>query len=170
MAGTRKSTTSSDTTPEQTEQAVVETTDGERHEGTLPESAAVADGTAEPNPVVAAAEQTDGEPSSPDELPDETTLDSDNTRPSTTAPGDGPADTTDPRELASSAPFYPGPDALAAGTVNAVQKVGTVPDPDADRDSSHDRIEKYDTTNALGQRVTVTHNLETGATSVTAAE
>ena len=46
--------------------------------------------------------------------PEKTTLDEDTTKPSTTAPGDGPADTTDPNERASSITPQPGPEAINA--------------------------------------------------------
>lgn len=95
-----------------------------------------------------------------------TTLDEDNTKPSTTAEGDGPADTTDPNERASSITPQPGPEALKVGTVNAVQPVpdGVVEDPEiAKRDQ---RIEKYKATRPNGDEVTVTHNIDTGETSV----
>lgn len=93
-----------------------------------------------------------------------TTLDSDTTKPSTTAPGDGPADTTDPTERASSVTPNPGPEALAVGTVNAVQPV---PAPEVEKHGSKkDRVEKYKATKPDGTEVTVTHNLDTGETSV----
>jgi len=96
--------------------------------------------------------------------PTKTTPDTDNTKPSTTAPGDGPADTTDPTERAVSVPTNPGPEALAVGTVNAVQPV---PAPEVEeRDSKKDRVEKYKATRPDGTEVTVTHNLDTGETSV----
>lgn len=95
--------------------------------------------------------------------PKETRLDKDTTKPSTTAPGDGPADTTDPSERASTVTPQPGEEAVKVGTVNAVQPV----EQDAPkRDSSKDRIEKYKATKPDGTEVTVTHNLETGETSV----
>ncbi len=97
--------------------------------------------------------------------PKETRIDSDVSKPSTTAPGDGPHDTTDPLERASSVR----PDKAAAaqagfGTVNAV-----VPLPAADKltaPKGEDRIEKYDTIGPDGKKVTVTHNIDTGETSV----
>lgn len=97
--------------------------------------------------------------------PETTTLDSDNTKPSTTAPGDGPADTTDPNERASSITPQPGDEAIAAGTVNAVQPVpADKPKPAvAEKDQ---RIEKYPATRPDGTVVTVTHNIDTGETSV----
>jgi hypothetical protein len=92
-----------------------------------------------------------------------TKLDNDTTKPSTTQPGDGPADTTDPNERAVSAPINPGPEAFAAGTVNAV-----VPAPVAERPArkGKDRTETYKATRPDGSEVTVTHNIETGETKV----
>lgn len=88
-----------------------------------------------------------------------TTLDSDTSKPSVTAPGDGPADTTDPSERAVSAAFDPStPEAQAAGTVNAVKpapKVKAEP-------KGKPRIERYDLLNAAGVTVTVERNIETG--------
>jgi len=94
-----------------------------------------------------------------------TTLDSDVTEPSTTAPGDGPADTTDPTEVAVSVPFSPGDAARAAGTVNTVRPVGT--DKMPPRDESNDRIEEYDVIIGIGKAartVSMRHNIETGKT------
>ena len=91
-----------------------------------------------------------------------TTLDSDVTKPSTTAPGDGPADTTDPTEIAVSVPVRPGATATSVGTVNAVQAVPAPARPP--RDESHDRFETYDTTDPAGQTVSMRRNLETGRT------
>ena len=96
--------------------------------------------------------------------PKETKLDKDATKPSTTAPGDGPADTTDPSERASSVTPQPGPEALKVGTVNAVQPVPQ--DEKPVRDSKKDRTEKYEAVKPDGTKVTVTHNIDTGETSV----
>ena len=96
--------------------------------------------------------------------PKETTLAKDTTKPSTTAPGDGPADTTDPSERASSVTPQPGEEALKVGTVNAVQPIP--PGEKPKRDSKNDRVEKYKATKPDGTEVTVTHNLDTGETSV----
>ena len=98
--------------------------------------------------------------------PDKTRLDSHVDAPSTTAPGDGPADTTDPNELASTVDH---PDKAAAakaghGTVNAVVKIGDLSE--QERDGKNDRIETYKATAPDGSEVTVKHNLETGETSV----
>lgn len=92
-----------------------------------------------------------------------TTLDSDVTKPSVTAPGDGPADTTDPTEIAVSVTPQPGAEALAVGTVNAVKPVKRTV---TERDNSSDRTEKYKAVKPDGTEVTVTRNIETGETSV----
>jgi len=95
-----------------------------------------------------------------------TTLDSHLDAPSVTAPGDGPADTTDPSELASSATPDKGTAAKNGDlTVNAVVKVGDAPKTVAPP-TKEQRIEKYKATKPNGDVVTVTHNLDTGDTSV----
>jgi hypothetical protein len=96
----------------------------------------------------------------------ETRLDSHLDKPSTVAPGDGPADTTDPNEIASSASPDKGAAAKAGwGTVNAVVKVGELGE-STTRDSSNDRTEEYDATAPDGSTVRVKHNIETGETEV----
>ncbi len=93
-----------------------------------------------------------------------TKLDDDNTKPSVTAPGDGPADTVDPSERASSITPQPGPEAIKVGTVNAVQPV---PQVEAEKvDPKDHRIEKYEAERPDGTKVTVTHNIDTGETSI----
>ncbi len=92
-----------------------------------------------------------------------TTLDSDITKPSVTAPGDGPADTTDPTERASTVTPNPGPEALKVGTVNAVTPL---PKNEAPAREGKDRIEEYKATRPDGSEVTVVHNLETGESTV----
>lgn len=92
-----------------------------------------------------------------------TTLDSDVTKPSVTAPGDGPADTTDPTERATSVTPQPGDEALAVGTVNAVKPLPEVEEPEAE---TKPRIEKYEAVKPDGTKVTVVHNLETGETKL----
>jgi hypothetical protein len=97
----------------------------------------------------------------------ETKLDSDTTKPSVTAPGDGPADTTDANERAQSAPANPGAEALAAGTVNAVKPV---PKPKtAAKSTAKERTEKYTATKPNGDVVTVTRNIDTGVSTVETA-
>lgn len=95
---------------------------------------------------------------------DKTTLDTDVTTPSTTAPGDGPADTTDPTETAHSVTPQPGPEALKVGTVNAV--LPGEPVEEQKLDSKNDRVEKYQATRPDGTEVTVTHNIDSGETWV----
>lgn len=94
---------------------------------------------------------------------EKTTLDADVTKPSVTAPGDGPADTTDPTEIAVSVPPQPGDEAVKVGTVNAVKPA---PAPAPAEDTSEHRVEKYDAVKPDGTKVTVTHNIDTGETSV----
>ncbi len=95
--------------------------------------------------------------------PGTTTLDTDVTKPSVTAPGDGPADTTDPTETAHSVQPNPGPEAIKAGTVNAV-KPG--PKRSQSKASGKPRTETYTATRPDGTEVKVTRNIETGESSV----
>lgn len=92
-----------------------------------------------------------------------TVLDSDITKPSVTAPGDGPADTTDPEERAVSVTPQPGDEAIAVGTVNAVKPA---PKRTAARSSRKERTETYTAVRPNGETVTVTRNIETGETKV----
>lgn len=96
--------------------------------------------------------------------PNETRLDKDVSTPSTTAPGDGPADTTDPTETAHSVTPRPDAEAMKVGTVNAVLPGEPVEEVASDP-KSH-RIEKYKAVRPDGTEVTVTHNIDTGETSV----
>lgn len=96
--------------------------------------------------------------------PTETRLDKDVTKPSTTAPGDGPADTTDPSETAHSVTPRPDAEALKVGTVNAVMP--GEPAEEATVAEKDQRVEKYKATRPDGTEVTVTHNIDTGETSV----
>lgn len=98
----------------------------------------------------------------------ETKLDKDTTKPSTTQPGDGPADTTDPTERAVSVTPVPGVEAVKVGTVNAVRPAPAAVK--AKRGTTKDRVEKYKATRPDGTEVTVTHNLDTGETSVEDAD
>jgi hypothetical protein len=93
---------------------------------------------------------------------EKTTLDSDVTKPSVTAPGDGPADTTDPTERASSVTPSPDAEALKVGTVNAVVPLPPV---EEEAPSGEPRIETYEAVKPDGSKVTVTHNIDTGETS-----
>jgi len=88
-----------------------------------------------------------------------TTLDSDTTKPSVTAPGDGPADTTDPTERASTVTPNPGAEALKVGTVNAVKPLPKV---EAPAPSGEARTEEYDVVAPDGETVRVVRNIETG--------
>ena len=95
--------------------------------------------------------------------PKTTKLSNDTTKPQPTAAGDAPTDTWDPKERASSATA----DKKAAGaaghqTVNAVTKVGEFPD----RTPTGSRSETYKSVDATGAEVTVTHNYDTGETSI----
>lgn len=98
-----------------------------------------------------------------------TTLDDDVTKPSVTAPGDGPADTTDPSEGATSVTPTPGDEAKAAGTVNAVQPVKATAKKSTGRRTKKDddeRVEEYQATKPNGDVVTVRRNIETGASEI----
>lgn len=92
-------------------------------------------------------------------LADKTTLDEDTTKPSTTAPGDGPADTTDPDERAVSAPAG-GLDesAVKAGTRNTVKPAGKREAPEA----GADRFEEYNARTPEGDVVRIRRNITTG--------
>ena len=95
-----------------------------------------------------------------DSNPSETRLDKAVTTPSTTAPGDGPADTTDPTERASTV----GGDKAAAAeaghlTVNAAVPVDS---PEAPASDSKPRTERYEAVRPDGTKVTVERNIETG--------
>lgn len=100
----------------------------------------------------------------PYDNPTSTTLDDDTTKPSTTAPGDGPADTTDPDERAQSVSPRPGKEALAAGTVNAVVPVPAPAKPRAGKSKA--RIERYTALRPDGTEVTIERNIDTGETSL----
>lgn len=91
-----------------------------------------------------------------------TTLDSDITRPSVTQPGDGPADTTDPNERASSVDPRPDDVARRVGTVNAVVPLPVETPPAFEGEP---RTETYTAIKPDGSEVTITRNLETGEAS-----
>jgi hypothetical protein len=93
----------------------------------------------------------------------ETRLNSDVTKPSVTQPGDGPADTTDPSEMATSVPANPSDEALRVGTVNAVKPLPALK---RAAPTGKDRIETYKATKPNGDEVTVTRNIETGESTV----
>lgn len=92
-----------------------------------------------------------------------TTLDSDITKPSVTAPGDGPADTTDPTERASTVTPRPGPEALKVGIVNAVVPL---PEVEAEAETGEARTETYEAVKPDGSKVTVERNIETGESKI----
>lgn len=106
------------------------------------------------------AEKTDEAPEvKAAEVPEVTRLDSDVHAPSTTAPGDGPADTTDPTERASTImPQAPSPEALAAGTI-----LGAVPvrvDVAQAPGVGEIRVEEYDAVDPHGVTIRVRHILD----------
>jgi len=87
--------------------------------------------------------------------------------PSEIQPGDAPYDTTDPTERVSSVD-HPDKAAAAAagyGTVNAVVLL-----PEADvldaGPTGKERVEKYDVIGPNGKKVTVEHNIDSGATKL----
>lgn len=96
--------------------------------------------------------------------PEETRLDEHLDKPSTTAPGDGPADTTDPDERATSATPDKGAAAQAGhGTVNAVVPL---PKKKAAARQGKDRTETYPAFRPDGSEVTVERNIESGESTV----
>jgi len=97
--------------------------------------------------------------------PTKTTLDTSVAKPSTTAPGDGPADTTDPTEIAQSVPATPGAEALAVGTVNAVKPVKKATAKKVDGEA---RTERYKATKPDGTEVTIERNIDTGVSAIVA--
>lgn len=112
------------------------------------------------------AAQTNGEPKGAPVKADRKTLTNDSvSEPSFVAPGDAPFDTVDPTEEVTSVSPDKGAAARAGfGVVNAV-----LPLPKreaAERDGSDDRIETYEATGPDGKPVKVTHNIDTGETSV----
>lgn len=95
--------------------------------------------------------------------PKTTRLSSDVTKPQPTDPGDAPNDTYDPKERASSArPDKAAAAAAGHGTVNAVVKAGVVPD----TTPTGTRTETYERVGPDGVTRYVTHNYDTGETTV----
>lgn len=94
-----------------------------------------------------------------------TTLDDDVTKPSVTEPGDGPADTTDPDEVATSVTSDPSDEAVKAGTVNAVRKTGTRKKSAKSKDEP--RVEKYTQVRPDGKLAHIERNIETGESTIT---
>lgn len=95
--------------------------------------------------------------------------DTEQNKPQTTSPGDGPADTYDASERVSSVQIDKAT-ASAAGhqSVNAVEPVGKVVFP-SDVAVTNVRTETYKAFTPDGKEVTVTHELETGKTTVATA-
>jgi hypothetical protein len=96
-------------------------------------------------------------------IPEETKLDSSVEKPSTTAPGDGPADTTDPTETASSVTPNPDETAIVAGTVNAVKPTTKAVEK---KSTGQARVEKYEATKPDGSVVKVERNIDTGVSKI----
>jgi hypothetical protein len=114
----------------------------------------------------AAKKTTPSKPSPASAPPNATTLDEHVDRPSTTAPGDGPADTTDPSEHASSAtPDFATAAAHGHDTVNAVVPVKRAARKTAAAKTEH-RIEHYKARKPDGTEVEVEHNIDTGETKL----
>lgn len=95
------------------------------------------------------------------DVPTETRLDTDVHAPATNAPGDAPADTTDPTERASTiSPQVPNEEALRAGTI-----LGAVPLPQQvvaqTSDGEDVRVETYDEVDPrTGQPIQIRHILD----------
>jgi hypothetical protein len=102
-------------------------------------------------------------------MANQTRLDTDVTKPSVTAAGDGPHDTTDPTEMASTVVPRPGAQAIATGTVNAVLPIPKQ-QAEAPRRRRKEDIEEYEVTKPDGTKATVQHDLITGETAFKAAE
>jgi hypothetical protein len=154
---TRKNTTPNstpETTPETETATTADSASAVTSESTSPTT---------PETTDEAERGTTPDSTSEDE-PGTTTLDSDVTKPSVTAPGDGPADTTDPTEIAVSVSPSPGDEAIAVGTVNAVVPVTRVEA--AVVDESEQRFETYPATKPDGTVVEIRRNVDTGASSV----
>ncbi len=98
-----------------------------------------------------------------------TTLDDDVTKPSVTEPGDGPADTTDADEVATSVTPDPGDEAVKAGTVNAVRKTGTRKKVAA-KSKDEPRVEKYTQVRPDGKLAHIERNIETGESKIVKVE
>lgn len=95
--------------------------------------------------------------------PKTTKLSSDLTKPQPTAAGDAPADTWDPSERAHSAR----PDKAAAAAAGHQSVNAVVPGtPLPDNSPTGTRTETYTVTGPNGAPVEVTHNYDTGETSV----
>lgn len=109
-----------------------------------------------------------------------TRLDEHTDAPSVTAPGDGPADTTDPAERASTVGGDKAAAVLAGHlTVNTAVPMQTddrgqlkgvaisySPDDAGGDGEGGERTEKYPATRPNGETVTVEHNIDTGITRI----
>lgn len=94
-------------------------------------------------------------------LPEETRLDTDVHAPATNAPGDAPADTTDPAERASTiVPQAPSEEALKAGTILGAVPVPAVEVTAQSTDGGEVRVEEYDDVTPTGEAVRVRHILD----------
>ncbi|OJX72825.1 hypothetical protein [Leifsonia sp. 71-9] len=99
--------------------------------------------------------------------PAETTLDDNVEELSTVAPGDAPADTTDPTEHASTVVPQPSAEALKQGTVNGVLPVEPATTaPAAAVDAKDHRVEEYDAVKPDGSKVRIKHNIDLGTTEI----
>lgn len=74
----------------------------------------------------------------------------------------GPVDETDPEKRVSSVTAIPNAEALAVGTVDAVTELPKAPAPTAPKK----RVEEYEAVKPDGTKVTVEHDLVTGATRI----
>lgn len=101
--------------------------------------------------------------------PTETRLDDNVTEPSTVAPGDAPADTTDPTEVASTVTPNPSAQAIAEGTVNGAIKVDQPARAKSTKAPKH-RFEEYDATKPDGSVVRVRRNIDTGESELVEAK
>jgi len=101
--------------------------------------------------------------------PTETRLDDNVTEPSTVAPGDAPADTTDPAEIATTVTPNPSAQAIAEGTVNGAVKVDQPARAKSTKAPKH-RFEEYDATKPDGSVVRVRRNIDTGESELVDAK
>ncbi|WP_295821562.1 hypothetical protein [uncultured Microbacterium sp.] len=110
----------------------------------------------------------DGATAAESGTPTETRLDDNVTEPSTVAPGDAPADTTDPTEIATTVTPNPSAQAIAEGTVNGAIKVDK-PAAAKSTKTKH-RFEEYNATKPDGTVVRVRRNIDTGESALVDAE
>jgi hypothetical protein len=120
--------------------------------------------------------QSEAAPAPADAPQQQTRLDSDVSMPGNVAPGEAPYDTTDATEIATSVSPDKATAALAGfGVVNAVKKLDRIPGQltpeevakfNGVSDGGEQRTESYQAVGPDGKLVTVTHNIDTGETSV----